>query len=438
MSMTDQQALNASPWSGSEGLIKRLYARLLRRPRRPRCVIVVQNLSVPLDRRVYQQAKALSQAGWVVHVICPRSAVDAAGFERREGISIHRHWVPAHKGGLWGLLLEYAVSLMFESILLSKIFVRTGFDVIQVCNPPDILVLVALPYKLAGAKLVYDQHDDVPALFRTKFGDRWLLAGVRIAERSTIFFADFVLCASGSYRRNIVERGSKNSDKVVTVLGVPDLRRFHRTASEIRAAEHNAITIGYVGIIGPQDDVKRLIDCIWHLVHEFGQAGLCAIIVGDGDDLENVKRHAQHLGLTDRIHFTGILTGEKLIEKMCRFDLGVIPDRRNDFTDGAVMNKVFEYSALSIPTVAVALKETQSLLGDAGSYAVEDSAAGLAEACHRLISDPVERARKGRLSYSLVIEGYPTSIESAKYVAAYDGLIPSHRTRGRMIPHSWP
>ena len=37
-----------------------------------RVLIIVENLTVPLDRRVWQEAQALRDAGYTVSVICPK------------------------------------------------------------------------------------------------------------------------------------------------------------------------------------------------------------------------------------------------------------------------------------------------------------------------------------------------------------------------------
>ena len=50
----------------------------------PSCVIVVENLPVPFDRRVWQEARALRDDGWDVAVICPQSEKHPERYEELE------------------------------------------------------------------------------------------------------------------------------------------------------------------------------------------------------------------------------------------------------------------------------------------------------------------------------------------------------------------
>lgn len=384
-------------------------------------VIVVQNLSVPLDRRVYQQAQALVDDGWRVHVICPKSAADPARRETKDGVTYYRHWVPKHGGTMLGLIWEYIISLSSEFALLTMIALRHGLAVIQVCNPPDFLAIVAAPFRLFGASLVFDKHDDVPALFEIKFRLPVLAAALRLFERLTIGFADVVLCAGETYRETIIRQGHKNPALVHTIYSVPDPRVFVRENSNRELRRGRALAIGYVGLIGAQDGVDRLIQCLWHLVHDHGWNSVQLIVVGDGDRLQSVRREAQRLSLMDRITFTGLLHGRALRRAISTFDVGVIPDPKNSFTDQCPMNKAFEYAMLGIPVVSTPLREVSRILGDAGVLAEDDSAAALAAACDSLLADEVSRANQARLSEAL----FPNAFCASRELTAYCSIMRS-------------
>ncbi|HZO84383.1 MAG TPA: glycosyltransferase WbuB, partial [Verrucomicrobiae bacterium] len=60
---------------------------------KPAILILVENLPVPLDRRVWQEACALRDAGYEVAVICPRMRGYTKPEEVLEGIYIYRHWL---------------------------------------------------------------------------------------------------------------------------------------------------------------------------------------------------------------------------------------------------------------------------------------------------------------------------------------------------------
>ena len=171
-------------------------------------LIIVENLPAPFDRRVWQEARALTEAGAQVCIICPRAKGFEAAHEKLEGVHIYRHPMPAEGAGPIGYLKEYAAALFWEMVLAWRIFVRHGFDVIHACNPPDLIFLVALPFKLLGRRFLFDHHDINPELFEAKFGRKgafWRL--LVLAERLTFACADISIATNESYRRIAIERG---------------------------------------------------------------------------------------------------------------------------------------------------------------------------------------------------------------------------------------
>ena len=137
----------------------------------PRVLILVENLSVPFDRRVWQESRALAEAGFDVSVICPQGLNrDAEPHALIDGVHIYRYPLKPATGGPTGYLAEYAVALWRSFRLARTISRKSRFDVVHACNPPDLLFLVALPFKLRGAKFIFDHHDLVPELFESRFG----------------------------------------------------------------------------------------------------------------------------------------------------------------------------------------------------------------------------------------------------------------------------
>ena len=135
----------------------------------PSCLIIVENLPVPFDRRVWQEALALAEAGWQVSVVCPKSHLHPQDEEVIDGIFIYRHPAPLEARGKFGFVFEYASALYYEARLTWKVFRRHGIDVIHACNPPDLIFLIAIPFKLLGTKFVFDHHDICPELYTAKF-----------------------------------------------------------------------------------------------------------------------------------------------------------------------------------------------------------------------------------------------------------------------------
>lgn len=398
----------------------------------PSCVIIVENLPVPFDRRVWQETQALRHAGWDVSVICPTSAQHPERHEIIDEIAIYRHSLPIEARGRLGFLLEYASALFHEARLLFKIVRARGFDVIQVCNPPDLLFLNALPYKLLGKRLVFDHHDLCPELFAAKFSRNdffhWLLL---LAEKLSIKSADLVISSNDTYRDIAIRRDGKVPEKVVTVYSVPTQEGLHRVAPNKALRKGARIVLGYVGIIGNQDGLDHLVWMQHHLIKKFGRSDVRTVVVGDGPALNASRLLADQLGVANSITFTGYLRGEELLSALSTFDIGIIPDPMNEYNDKISMNKVFEYSALGLPSVAYNLSETRRLLGAAGRFADDATPLGLARACLTLIDDEKLKAACGHAAKALAIERFDWKREAAKYVAAYERMMQLPRSGAR-------
>jgi glycosyltransferase involved in cell wall biosynthesis len=192
------------------------------------------------------------------------------------------------------------------------------------------------------------------------------------------------------------------------------------------------VVLGYVGIIADQDGVDHLVQMIHHLVHNHARDGIRAVVVGDGPALDSVKSLARSLGVDGAINFTGYLQGEALLAALSTFDIGVIPDPVNEYNDTISMNKVFEYSALGIPSVSYNLRETRRLLGDAGSFAAEATPAALARACLPLIDDRGHRREKAEKARRLAENSFSWQNEADKFVAAYGRMMKAKAVRWRI------
>jgi glycosyltransferase involved in cell wall biosynthesis len=407
----------------------------------PSCVIIVENLPVPFDRRVWQEAKALQEAGWAVSVICPATERFPARREVIDGIRIFRHPLPLEARGIWGFFIEYGTALFHQARLLVSIRKSANFDIIQACNPPDLLFLVAWPWKLFGKKFVFDHHDICPELMEAKFGTRRLLQPILLlAEKLTFKAADLVISANESFRQVAISRGGKSPDDVVAVYSIPDKRFFSSVTpgsrteigTEIRGGKRTVI--GYVGIVGDQDGVDNIVRMALELLKRHSIEDFKCVIVGDGPALPSVKALAVELDVCEHVTFTGYLSGKQLIEALSEFDIGVIPDPINPYNDKISMNKVFEYSAMGLPIVAFNLSETKRLLRDAALIATSGDANGLADQVARLIRDPELRYEFGRKAKALADSEFQWEAEAKRYVTAMAGLLDGKAKAKRRSP----
>jgi glycosyltransferase involved in cell wall biosynthesis len=390
---------------------------------RPGVLIIVENLPVPLDRRVWQEACALRDAGYQVFVVCPRMRGFTAPEEVLEGIHIHRHWISEEAGGFLRFFREYASALWGETRLAWRLYRKHKFRIIHLCNPPDLLFLVAWPLKLLfGVRIVYDVHDVWPEMFEAKFGRRgpfyWL---VRLAERLTYACADVVLATNESVRQTALERGRKRPEQVFVV----------RTAPKLRSAEYlpdpslkkgRRFLAGYVGVMGNADGVEYLIEAASHLVHTAGRKDVQFLVMGTGPEREKLLARRIELGLEAFVDMPGRVSNEFLFSALQTIDVGIACDPINAYNHHCTMNKVLEYMTFAKPQVMFDLKEGRASAGGAALYVSENSPIKLAQALEQLLDDAPGRERMGRLGAERIQNELNWERSVEQLVQAYERL----------------
>jgi glycosyltransferase involved in cell wall biosynthesis len=397
-----------------------------------RVLIIVENLPVPFDRRVWQEARALTGAGAEVSVICPTGPGCEARFERIEGIDVHRHPLPRETGGALGYLREYAVALLAQTWLAWRIFLGRGFDTIHACNPPDLIALVALPFKLLGCRFVFDHHDLSPELYEAKYGRRgafWW--GLRLCERLTFALADVSIATNESYRRVAVARGAMAPERVFVVRSGPDLDRLAPAAADPRHRNGRRHLVGYVGVMGHQEGIDLLLSAAARIVHGLGRDDVQFCLVGGGPSLPALRARAAELGLRDHVAFLGRVPDETLLAVLSTADVCVNPDRACALNDLSTMNKVLEYMALGRPVVQFEATEGRVSAGAAALYARPDDAVDLADKILALLANPALRAEMGRVGRARVEQDLAWRRQVPALIAAYRAAAPASRRRSR-------
>ncbi|MFE1601534.1 glycosyltransferase [Methylobacterium sp. ID0610] len=361
-----------------------------------RILIIVENLPVPFDRRVWQEARALRAAGAEITIICPVGKGYEAREEVLDGIRILRHPLPAEGDSALGYLKEYAAALWWESVLAWKIFLGRGFDAIHACNPPDLIFLVALPFKLLGKRFLFDHHDVNPELYETKFGKRdffWRL--MVLFERLTFMAANVSIATNESYKRVAIERGGMKPDDVFVVRSGPDLSRVKPVPPNPAWKKGRPYMVGYVGVMGPQEGIDLLLKAVAHLVHERGRTDIQFCLVGGGPSLASLKELSVELGVDDYVTFLGRAPDAELFEVLSTADVCVNPDLVTPMNDMSTMNKIMEYMAFSRPIVQFEVREGRYSAQEASLYARSNDSVDLADKLVELLDDPERRRSMG-------------------------------------------
>jgi glycosyltransferase involved in cell wall biosynthesis len=388
-----------------------------------KALILVENLSVPFDRRVWQESLALRDAGWEVHVICPKGTKrDTEAEVELDGVRIHRYPLRSAVGGPAGYLLEYGSALRHTYRLARAV---GPVDVVHACNPPDLFFLVARGLKRRGARFVFDQHDLVPELYLSRFGrGRDLLyRAVCWLERRTYRMADVVIATNESYRQTALTRGGKRPEEVFVVRSAPAVERFRRVAPDASLRHGKPHFLCYLGVMGPQDGVDYALRSLAKLRDEVGRTDWHAAFVGGGDCFDDMVALAGQLGLADMVDFTGRIPDEDLLRYLSTADVCLSPDPLNPLNDVSTMNKIMEYMAMSRPIVSFDLREARVSAGDAALYARPNDELEFARLVARLLDDPRERARMGALGQARVAGPLSWERSRAALLAAYEAAV---------------
>lgn len=382
-------------------------------------LIIVENLPVPFDRRVWQEALVLKDAGYAVSVICPKLRGFTQSEELLDGIAIHRHWISSEASGSLGYLFEYASALFGEARLACKVWRRRRFQIVHLCNPPDLLFLVALPFKmLFRVKVIYDVHDLWPEMFEAKFEKRGVLYWlVRTAERATLALADVVIATNETVRQAVLSRGKKSHVHVVRTAPkwtgdegsvCPELRKGRQ------------FLVGYVGVMGNADGIHLLLEAVAFLIFVKKRTDISFLLMGSGPEFANLQRLSEDLQITSYVEMPGRVSNEFLQDALRTMDIGVSCDPPNSYNHGCTMNKVLEYMVYGKSQVLFDLREGRESAGDAALYAVSPTAEGLGLAILDLLDQPALRQQMGAIARSRMQGALSWKHSSENLLAAYN------------------
>jgi glycosyltransferase involved in cell wall biosynthesis len=387
---------------------------------KPAILIIVENLPVPLDRRVWQESLALRDAGYEVIVICPQMKGQVAPEEKLEGIQIYRHPLNTEGNGLLGFFLEYVTALWGETTLAWRAWRRHKFKLIHLCNPPDILFLVAWPFKLLGIKVIFDVHDLWPEMFEAKFNGRGLFYwGVRFAQRLNYACANVILSTNETNRQAALRNGRKNPDDIFLVRTAPKIPKLENPADPALKKGRKYL-IGYVGVMGSADGVQYLLEAADAVVHKFKRNDVQFLLMGSGPEYDSLVRQRDELKLQDYVDLPGWAYNDTLFRALQTIDLGVTCDPPNTYNHSCTMNKVLEYMAFGKPQVMFDLKESRATAREAALYIEGSSPIALAEGIITLLDDPARRAKMGKYAFDRLHNDLNWSKSVEQLLKAYD------------------
>ena len=364
--------------------------------RKKKILIIVENLPVPFDGRVWKEACSLRKAGYDVVVLCPRAKGHEQGYEDLEGIHIYRHPMPEEGNSPLGYVWEYFCALLWEFLYSWWIYFRRGFDVIQGCNPPDDIFLIALPFKLLGVRYIFDHHDVNPELYFSKYERQDFFYKIQIwLERLTFRFSDVVMATNSSYKEIAVRRGGLAAENVFIVRNGPDLETFKPVSPKPDLKRGKRYLIGYVGTMSTQEGLEILLD-VADYIKRSGRTDVHFTCVGGGPGLSTLRQMVEDKELSDTVNFTGRVSNAELLDILSTSDVCVNPDKPCEMNNISTMIKIMEYMALGKPIVQFDLKEGKFSAQEASLYSGADNAVeDFADKILWLLDHPEERKRMG-------------------------------------------
>jgi glycosyltransferase involved in cell wall biosynthesis len=396
-----------------------------------RILIIVQNLPLPFDRRVWLECQALKSAGYTVAAVCPKGKGDPS-YQVIDGIELYKYQPYAPGGSKLSFIAEYAYSFLATAWQTLKARRKGRLAVIQACNPPDIFWPIALFFRaINGTKFVFDHHDLCPELFESRFpgGPTLPYRGLRALERRTHRSADHVISTNASYREIAINRSGKRPQDVTIVRTGPDPDKLKRGPADEDQRRGRTYLAAYIGVMGPQDGVDIVVRAADVMINQLGRDDIAFTLIGSGDCFDKLVALRDELGLKGHVEFTGRAPDELVTRILSTADVGLSPDPKNPLNDLSTMNKSMEYMAFELPVVAFDLHETRVSVDDAGVYVRPNDVGEYAQAIVELMDDEAKRAELGKLGRERVEQELAWSHQQRAYVDVYDSLTNSKAER---------
>ncbi len=366
---------------------------------KPRVLILLENRPYPWDYRVRREAISLVQHGYPVTVISPGQK-GAPYRETVDGVRVFRYPPPRPINGFIGYVWEYCYSFLASFFLSLFVWVKPGFDIIHAANPPDIMVCIAMFYKLFGKRFIFDHHDLSPELYNARSGGR----GNKIVYKALVWFeklscrvANHIIATNHSYQRMEMERGNVPAQRITVVRNGPDETDFRlcQTKPDPSLRRDGKTLLLYAGAIGFQDGVEHLVQALHHLVYDLHRTDVIAYIVGNGEAVPALKTMANNLRLAETIAFTGQVDHADVFRYLQSADICVAPEPSNPYNDRSTVVKMMEYMAGTKPIVAFDLPEHRISAQGAAVFALPNDDYDFAVKIMYLMDNPEQRKLLG-------------------------------------------
>ncbi len=389
----------------------------------PLVLILVQNLPLPGDRRVWLECKSLRDNGYRVAAITPAAPGDPS-YELHEGVHLYKYAPPKETSSIASFLWEFVYCWIRTFFLTLKVTRRHGAPaVIQSCNPPDTFWLIGLIMRVRGSIFVFDQHDLNPEVYESRFHKRgFFYTGLKLLERATYKTARETIVTNESYAEVARQRGKVPAERVTVVRTGPDTTVLTPGTPDEETKRGRRYLVHFHGVMGPQDGVDIVIRMIDYLVHEKQRTDISFSVLGKGDEYTSLRAMVTDLGLDDYVYMPGRVSDEELFRYLSSADIGLSADPPNPLNDVSTMNKTMEYMAFGLPVIAFDLKETRFSAGESAVYVTPATPKAYGDELLRLLEHPEEMDAMGRAGRERAVNVLDWRFQSVPYLSVFDRL----------------
>jgi glycosyltransferase involved in cell wall biosynthesis len=301
------------------------------------------------DNRVRRYAETLVKRGEHVDAIALRRERQPF-FEVIKGVHVYRiqKRVINEKGPL-SYLRRLVMFFLRSAWFLAKSHLKGRYDLIHVHSVPDFQVFATFVPRLLGASIILDIHDIVPEFYASKFkvDERsFVFRLLLFIERLSAAYSDHVIIANHLWYSKIIQR-SVDPGKCTVIINYPDTSIFARRPQTCGASRD--FVMCYPGTLNWHQGVDLAINALVLLRDKV--PNLKFLIIGDGPERENLKVLVKRHKLEDRITMVGLVPMEEVAVTMCTVNLGVVPKRKDAFSNEAFSTKIMEFMAVGVPVV---------------------------------------------------------------------------------------
>jgi glycosyltransferase involved in cell wall biosynthesis len=305
------------------------------------------------------------------------------------------------------LLRTYDFRALRAAFELRRFLKQQQIEIVQTFFESSDLWAGMVTKAMSGAKLIWSRRD--MGILRT--------GKHHAAYRMLSGVPDMVFAVSEEVRGHCIDVDGIDPDRVLTIYNGLDLAAWE--AGPDRGKTPGEFVISTVGNIRRVKGHNVFIRAAALVVPQF--PGISFRVAGEVLDpayFAELQGLVRELGLTDRFHFDGGVTG--LREYLSSADIFVLPSRSEGFS-----NAIIEAMAVSLPVVATDVGGNAEAVQDgvSGFVVPSEDPEALAAAIVRLLADPVAARRMGEAGRRLVAEKFTTDAMMERITGVYAKLL---------------